>query len=1156
MQTANRAGTNQPDVALRAVSLADKYTATSGSVFISGIEAIVRLTLDQRRLDRGRGLNTAAFVSGYEGSPLGGLDLELQRNSSLLEEATVVFRPGVNEELAATAVAGTQLLGQLPGRRHDAVTGFWFGKNPGLDRAADAIRHGNLSGTSSLGGAVAFVGDDPTCKSSTLPSSCEQMTRSLLVPLLTPTCVADVLTLGLHAVALSRYAGTWVAMKIVADIADGSATVALEDPASFIPRPDIEREIHEPVLVGPQSLDAEHRLHSFRLPRVGEYAHHAVLNVVHFEPRRPRLAIVAPGLPFATVLRALSDLGLTGVDLETLGIRLVRIGLAWPNEPLALRELVAGVDEVLVVEDKVPFIESQLKEALYRQRHQPVIVGHTDELGRPLLSPSGAITADMVATVLGRRLALPEQARRRMERITARDRLTLHVTGEDKAEEPPQRAPYFCSGCPHNISTRADDDQLVGLGIGCHIMVALHDEGRGHQVGMTQMGGEGAQWIGLEPFTDDQHYFQNLGDGTFFHSGSLAVRAAIAADVNLTYKLLFNHAVAMTGGQRPSGSMDVRAVVDLLAAEGVRKVVVTSADPDAYRRVRLHPIATVRHRDDLAEVQRELAAVPGVSVLLHDDWCAAEERRLRRRGTVATPSRRIWINERVCEGCGDCVSKATCMSLVPLDTAYGRKTAVDQGSCNLDYSCIRGDCPSFVEVFAAPQPLQAPDPPFEPDEPITRVPDPVVIRMPGIGGTGVVTVSRILQMAAHLAGRFAAGLEQTGLAQKGGPVVSDVRISSAPIEGAIPASSRSVDVLLGFDLFGAAAPSNLSVCDRERTVPVVNTAQVPTVPLAQDPFSRFPRSTAIIARIAREARPDEGLFLDADWIANRLHLAPNMVLLGAAYQHGCLPVPAAAIETAIRLNGVAPADNVRAFRWGRAAAANPDVVHRALAPSVPPAPPIATLGDLVDARARELADYQDERYAREFRSAVEEVARRERERLGDDDRGRVALAFAHGLFKLMAYKDEYEVARLHLEMSVRDRLADQFGERARVRVLLHPPVLRALGLRRKIRLGRSARPAFRLLVAMRRLRGTPFDPFGHTHIRRLERQLPGQYRAAVGTALDRLDPETVEIIVQVAESPDLVRGYESVKERSVERFRARLDELHKELRVDHTLPSD
>ncbi|MGH9045783.1 MAG: indolepyruvate ferredoxin oxidoreductase family protein, partial [Acidimicrobiales bacterium] len=789
------------------------------------------------------------------------------------------------------------------------------------------------------------------------------------------------------------------------------------------------------------------------------------------------------------------------------------------------------------------------------QPHQPVIVGHADELGRPLLPPSGAITSEMVATVLGRRLALPDQARHWLQRITARERLTLRVAGEHESEPPPPRAPFFCSGCPHNISTRADDDQLVGLGIGCHIMVALHDEGRGKQVGLTQMGGEGAQWIGLAPFTDDAHYFQNLGDGTFFHSGSLAVRNAVAAKVDLTYKLLFNHAVAMTGGQDPAGSMNVSRVVDLLAAEGVSRIVVTTADPAAYRRIRLHPIATVHHRDELPEIQRELATTAGVSVLLHDDWCAAEERRLRRRGKLANPARRIWINERVCEGCGDCVSKASCLSLVPVDTEYGRKTAVEQRSCNLDYSCVRGDCPSFVEVVGGPRPAPKIDPPLEPPEPAQRVAESALIRLPGIGGTGVVTVSRILQMAAHLSGRYAAGVEQTGLAQKGGPVVSDVRISPEPIEGAVRASTRTVDVLLGFDLFGAAASSNLEVCDRERTVPVVNSSQVPTVPLAQDPFSRMPSTTALVERIAREGRRDEGLFLDADWIAGRLHLASNMVLLGAAYQHGCLPVPAAAIEAAVRLNGVSAEDNVRAFRWGRAAAADPDAVHRSLTPRPASADRPSNLAELVESRCTDLVAYQGSRYAQAYRSAVEEVVTIERERLGAGDDAPVATAFAGGLFKLMAYKDEYEVARLHLDPAERAKLADEFGEGAKVRVLLHPPVLRALGLRRKIKLGRTAKPALAALRAMRGLRGTAFDPFGHTRVRRLERTLPEEYKKVVIDALGRLDPETLGTVVQVAELPDLIRGYESIKEASVARYRARATELLDELARSPSAPA-
>jgi indolepyruvate ferredoxin oxidoreductase len=1132
----------------RSVTLSDKYTATSGTVLISGIEALVRLFLDQRRLDQARGFNTSLFVSGYEGSPLGGLDVEISRQDALLSEAGVVFRPGLNEELAATAVAGTQLLGELPGRRFDGVAGFWYGKNPGFDRAADAIRHGNYSGTAPLGGAVAVVGDDPMCKSSTLPSSCELACKGLLVPLLTPATVGDVLTLGLHAVALSRYAGTWTALKVVADIADAAATVDLADPTTFVPLPDTGREAHEPILVGPQSLDAERRLLDFRLPRVGEYAHHAQLNRVHLDASRPRLAVVAPGMSFAVVLRAVADLGLDRADLEALGIRLVHIGLAWPIEARDLRRLVAGVEEVLVVEDKTAFVEAQLKESLYRQANEPVVVGRTDELGRPLLPSSGSATSELVAKVLASRLGdrLPQDAADRLARMGRRHGRIEVRSGPARpaAVAPvPARTPYFCSGCPHNISTRADAEQLVGLGIGCHIMVALDDEGRGHHVGMTQMGGEGAQWIGLAPFTDDPHYVQNMGDGTFFHSGALAVRAAVEADVRITYKLLFNHAVAMTGGQQPVGQLDVPAVVKWLALQGVRRVVVTTPDPSTYRGVRLDPVATVRHRDDMDAVQRELGAEPGVTVLIHDDWCAAEERRLRKRDLAPTPTRRVWINQRVCEGCGDCVERSTCVSLVPVETEYGRKTAVDQGSCNQDYSCVKGDCPAFVEVRGTQRHREFGDPPVPLEEPELRVdPDDVLVHLQGIGGTGVVTVSRILQMAGHLVGRHAAGVEQIGLAQKGGPVVSDVRLSAHPIEGALRAAPRSVDVLLGLDLLGTASPGTLDLCDPDRTVAVLNTGHVFTAAMVRDRESRYP--VGLTERVERVARSGESALVDADWIAERLfgdHIASNVILLGAAYQHGCLPVPASAIEAAFELNGVAVGENLRAFRWGRAAVIDAQAVTVALVPNALPEPP-STLAEIVEARGADLVDYQNVSYADGFRESVARVAAIERERAPSDGLP-IATAYARGLYKLMAYKDEYEVARLHLDRVESARLADEFGDGATTRVMLRPPVLTSIGLSRKIGLGSTARPTFRLLRAGRRLRGTVFDPFGRTAIRRAERRLAAEYTELVERALSSLTPQNSATVLAVAELPDLVRGYESVKQAGIARFRVRADEL-------------
>ena len=673
------------------------------------------------------------------------------------------------------------------------------------------------------------------------------------------------------------------------------------------------------------------------------------------------------------------------------------------------------------------------------------------------------------------------------------------------------------------------------------------------------MGGEGAQWTGLAPFTDDRHFVQNLGDGTFFHSGSLAVRAAVAAGVDITYKLLYNDAVAMTGGQRPEGRLTVPDLTRLLAVEGVRRVIVTTPEPRRYRDVALDPIASVRHRDKLPQAMADLAATGGVTVLIHDDRCAAEERRLRRRGNLPEPTDRVWINPRVCEGCGDCGEKSTCLSVVPVETEYGRKTKIHQGSCNHDRSCLDGDCPSFVLVTPRHRRSSAssipPDPPIAlVDPPQRRTPDDLLIRMPGIGGTGVVTVSRILQMSAHLDGRYAAGLDQTGLAQKGGAVVSDVRISTRPIDAAVRAGARSADLLLGLDLLGARSDENLAVADPGRTVAVVNTARVATSAMVVDPSIPFPADTA---RIDRTTRTAENRYLDAQWIAERLfgdHLPTNLVMLGAAFQHGCLPVSAGAVEEAIRLNGVGEAENRAAFRWGRAAVIDPDSITAALASPAPPAavPPAplrplltaapAPLGALLELRATDLAGYQSTAYARRYLEQVLEVARIEGERTGDPALP-VTVAFAQGLHKLMAYKDEYEVARLHLEPGSRAAMAAEFGPAATTKVLLRPPLLVSLGLRRKIRIGRAAAPAFRMLRAGRHLRGTALDPFGRTAMRRTERALVDEYRAMVANALAQLSLATALTVRDIAMLAQEVRGYEDVKRRNIERFRLRAAEL-------------
>ncbi|MEV5573556.1 indolepyruvate ferredoxin oxidoreductase family protein [Spirillospora sp. NPDC052269] len=1182
------------------VRLDDRYTAREGRVLISGVQALVRLTLEQRWLDAARGIDTRAFVSGYQGSPLGGVDLEMGRAAKFLDEAGVVFQAGLNEELAATAVAGTQLLGQVPGRRHEGVTGYWYGKNPGLDRAADAIRHAQLAGTAALGGAVAWIGDDPASKSSTVPSSCEPMAQSLSLPLLAPGTVAEIIEFGLHAVALSRASGLWAGLKIVADIADASAVVDLEEIRRNIPMP-VHEERKAPTLVGPASLDAEHDMLTRRLDIARAYAREAGLNRIAFGADNTALGIVASGTQYAVVQRALTDLGLDEAAMNDLGLRLIRLGMPFPLDDAELARMTSDLDEVLVVEDKVPFLEQHLKAVLYdhadavrraaalpagppaqnaaavttaatdaadavvaadsadaagvAEVRVPRVIGRRGLDGKELLPSRGTVGSEDVVRALVARFGekrLPRAAVV-LRKPRKKGRLSLPVVAA--------RTPYFCSGCPHNTSTKASDDTLVGVGIGCHVMIALDGAGRGNQLGLTQMGGEGTQWIGLAPFTKDKHFVQNLGDGTFHHSGSLAVRAAVAAGVKMTYKLLYNDAVAMTGGQTAEGRLDIPTLTRWFALEGVRRVVITTDSPADYRGVTLDPIAHVRHRDDLPEVETELAALDGVTVLIHDDRCAAEERRLRKRGKLPTPAEKVLINERVCEGCGDCGEQSTCLSVQPVETEFGRKTRIHQPSCNTDLSCLKGDCPSFLLVEPGTRRQRSlPALPVALTEPVRRFGDAdVLLRMPGIGGTGVVTVSQILQMAARLDGSYAAGLEQTGLAQKGGPVVSDLRFSARPVPGALRATQGTADVLLGFDLLGAAAEGNLATAEPGRTVAVVNTALVPTAAMITGRVALPGSPDEALTRVESVTSRPDNLYLDAQGIAETLfgdNMPANMVLVGAAYQHGCLPVSADAIEDAIRLNGAAVDKNLAAFRWGRAAALDLKAVQAAVEP---PARPLISLTpvartiaeqavparsgaefeEALSIRVADLIEFQNENYARSYAEDVRRVTALAAEHVDEDAALRVGLAYATSLHKLMAYKDEYEVARLHLDPVERAKREEEFGPDAKVSVMLHPPILRALGMKRKIRLTRTAPVAFRALRAARGLRGTTLDLFGYAEVRRIERELVQEYRDLVRSALAHLTPGTVAAVVDLARLPETVRGYEDIKLARVAEYRER-----------------
>ena len=1151
----------------------DRFAATSGRFPLSGVQALARLIVDVRRADQAQGLDTAAFVSGYEGSPLAGLDLELQRQEQLLAEHDIVFRPAVNEELAATAVQGTQLVAGHQDARVAGVTGYWYGKSPGVDRAADALRHANLIGTHPRGGAVAFVGDDPAAKSSTVPGASEFLLADFGMPVLYPADPQDIVDLGRHAVAMSRASGLWVALKVVATVADGVGLVE-SDPGQVTPAADHGRPyVHQPNarMLQPALSEMERSREGIRRDVAIAYARANGVNRVENFGTAPRTGIVASGKAYLELRQALAIIGLDEAELSARGMRILHLRMIHPLIPDQIEEFAAGLDEIIVVEEKRPFAESAVKQILYGRPGAPRVTGR-GYAAEPLFPRDGELDADRIARGLAERLGGPQFPA--VERWRARTAKPRTVTQLPLVA----RTPYFCSGCPHNSSTKVPAGSMVGGGIGCHALVLMMEpDAVGEVTGLTQMGGEGAQWIGMEPFLRTRkHLLQNIGDGTFHHSGSLAVRAAIASGANITYKLLYNSAVAMTGGQDAIGAMAIPALTRALAAEGVRRIIVTTGEPRRYRQRsfrlrhgRLAAIAEVWPRDRLPEAQQALSSVPGVTVLIHDQECATELRRKRKRGKAPEPPQRVMINERVCEGCGDCGQQSNCLSVQPVDTDFGRKTTIDQSSCNKDFSCLAGDCPSFLEVRPAQTrprrrtaaPLSAADLPapamrFDLDaDPQT----PHTTRITGVGGTGIVTVSQILAAAAGFAGRDVRTLDQIGLAQKGGAVVSDVKISAAPLPAASKAAAGECDLYLGCDLLVAADPKNLAAADATRTVAVVSTTKVPTGRMVTDPGSAFPDVNAIASQISQATGGGDPVLLDARRLAVTLlgtDQYANMLLVGAAYQTGALPLPAEAIEQAIGLNGVAVDANLQAFRRGRQAVADPvafagavdaltaspparprDEAAERLAGQVE-APAGSELDRLVRDRTADLASSQNLRYAEAYAGLVQRVY--EAERAVATASTALSERVARYLYKLMAYKDEYEVARLSLDPQLSAAIEAEFGPGAAVSYRLHPPVLRALGLRRKIRLGPWFRPVFALLSAMKVLRGTHFDPFGRTNIRRLERELITEYRAAIEDVLAHLTGENLADCVRIAGLPDLVRGYEHIKVASAARYRTEL----------------
>jgi len=1123
------------------VTLDDKYTLETGRVFLTGTQALVRLALMQRRRDVAAGLNTAGYVTGYRGSPLGGMDREFHGAKDILQDHHVKFHPAVNEDLAATALWGSQQVNMFEGARYDGVFGIWYGKGPGVDRSGDVFRHANFAGTAPMGGVLALAGDDPACKSSTVPSQSEHALIDANIPILNPADVQDVLDFGLYGWALSRFSGCWVGMKCITDNMDSSASV-LVDPERVTIRLPQDFEVPEGGLHirwPDAALDQEFRLQRHKIYAALAFVRANGLNRVIIDSPKPRFGIIATGKSYLDVLQALDDLGIGSEHAKDFGLRLLKVAMPWPLEKEIIRSFAEGLEEILVVEEKRAVMENQIKEQLYNWRAdvRPRVIGKFDESGEWILPSAGELTPARIARVIAGRIggfSVSEPVR-----TLVAECLTFLEDKERSLEATKvgvERIPYFCSGCPHNISTKVPEGSRAAAGIGCHFMAIWMDR---NTTTFTHMGGEGANWLGQAPFTTTQHIFANIGDGTYFHSGILAIRAAVAADVNMTYKILYNDAVAMTGGQSMDGPLDVPIITCQVRAEGVERICVVSDDFQKY------PIGsdfasdvTFHHRDDLDSVQRDLRNVKGVSVLVYDQTCAAELRRRRKRGTEPDPAARPFINAAVCEGCGDCGVQSNCVAIAPLETELGRKRTINQSSCNKDFSCLKGFCPAFVTVHDG-QPRK---PDGIGDIPFVALPEPIVanaaepfgILVTGIGGTGVVTVGAILSMAAHLEGKGVSVLDIAGLAQKNGSVFSHIRISDDPEQlHAVRIAAGGAKVLIGCDMVTSASAETLGKLKPDYTTAVVNANHTMTSDFTGNPDLEFPDQKFREA-LTESTGPKSIDFIDATGLALKLlgdAIAANMFMVGFAYQKGLLPVSAQAIERALELNGVAVDFNKQAFLWGRRAEHDLDAVTRLIQP-LQTAALAPSEGDFAVRRAADLTGYLNAAYARRYTALVDRAVAAEAVLGGTGLADTVAKAY----FKLLAYKDEYEVARLYTDGTFRAALEKEFQGPIRLTFHMAPPLIArrdpATGELQKQEFGRWMMGAFRLLAKFKGLRGTPFDIFGYTAERKMERRLIEDYETVIDELLRDVRPDTLALAVEIAGLPMRIRGYGHVKERN------------------------
>ncbi len=1160
------------------ISLDDKFTLQRGRAFITGTQAFIRLAMMQRQRDLAAGLNTAGFITGYRGSPLGSVDMTAMKAKKHLDAHHVKFHPGMNEDLAATSVWGTQQANLFPGAKYDGVFGLWYGKGPGVDRCGDVFKHANMAGTSQHGGVLVLAGDDHAAKSSTTAHQSEHILKACGIPVLYPSSVQEYLDYGLHGWAMSRYTGLWVAMKCVTDIVESGASVDLDPERVQIALPtDFELPPGGLNIRWPDAvLEQETRMNNFKWYAALAYVRANKLNRIIWDSPHAKIGIITAGKSYLDTRQALADLGINEEVARDIGIRLYKIGMTWPLEAEGVREFAQGLEEILVVEEKRQILEYQLKEELYNWRDdvRPRVVGKFDDTGEWsgnhreghgnwLLPATYELNPAQIARAIATRISkyfaghpVEQRVKERIAYLEAKEAVLKVGSGASAKPDPAKdRIPHFCSGCPHNTSTKVPDGSRALAGIGCHYMVLWMDRNTST---FTHMGAEGATWIGQAPFTCEQHVFANLGDGTYFHSGLLAIRAAVAAKVNMTYKILYNDAVAMTGGQSFDGPLDPAMISRQIAAEGVTPIVVVTDEPEKYpAAINWAPGVTIRHRNELDAVQREMREAKGVSAIIYDQTCASEKRRRRKRNEYPDPAKRVVINEAVCEGCGDCSVQSNCLSVEPLETEFGRKRQINQSSCNKDYSCVNGFCPSFVTVeggqLKKPKKAAVDDDTGAKKLPIlqgSKLPQPALpsttepfgILVTGIGGTGVVTVGQILAMAAHVEGKGCSVLDMSGLAQKGGPVMSHVRLADHSDDiHSTRVGTGAADLVIACDEIVTASRDALSRMGEGRTHAAVNSSRTPTAAFVKNPDWKYPGASAEndIRSACGEQNAD---FIDAGKVATALmgdSIATNMFMLGYVWQKGWVPLSEAALMKAIELNGVSVEFNKQAFVWGRNAAHDWAAVERLAKLNDSAAQVIEfkrapSLDEMIATRVEFLTAYQNAAYAQQYRAFVEQVRAAESGIVDDGKSLKLTEAVARYLFKLMAYKDEYEVARLHADAAFRTKIGGMFEGDYKLKFHLAPPLFAkrdANGHLIKQEFGPWMLKAFGALAKLRFLRGTALDIFSHTEERKTERALIGQYRSMIESLLPKLTEQNLPKAAAIASIPEDIRGYGHVKER-------------------------